>query len=133
MCPLHYRALQGALNSTTSEHNTLECLDKFDSQITLNSEMIMDLHWWSALNKQTVATAVWPPQPVLVVESDASQLGWGAPCMKVSTGGHWSVEEATHHINYVPGITGGFSSSHNLCKLPRSPILLRMDNISAVT
>ena len=74
--PLHYRALQRALKSATSEHNPLECLDKFDSQVTLNSEVIMNLHWWSALNKQTVATPVCPPQPVLVIESDASQLGW---------------------------------------------------------
>ena len=42
-----------------------------------------------------------PLQPVLVIESDASQLGWGAQCMKASMGGRWSTKEAIHHINYL--------------------------------
>ena len=130
--PLHYRALQRALNSATSEHNPLECSDKFDSQVTLNSEMITDLHWLSALNKQTVATPVCPPQPVLVIESDASQLGWGARCIKASTGGHWSVEESTHHINYLE-LLAAFLALKTFANTQKGPILLRMDNISAVT
>ena len=61
----------------------------------------MDLRWWSALNNQTVATPVCLPQPILVIDSDASQLRWEASSTKASVGGHCSVEEATHHINYL--------------------------------
>ena len=94
--------------------------------------MIMDFHWRSALNKQTVATPICLPQPVLVIESDASQLGWGARCMKVSTGGHWSVEESTHHINYLE-LLAAFLALKTFANIQKGPILLRMDNISAVT
>lgn len=99
--PLHYRALQRALNSTTSGNNPLEVSDKFDAQLVLDKEMISDLQWWAVLDKQSVTTPICSHQPVLVIESDASQLGWGARCMKASTGGRWSAEEAIHHINYL--------------------------------
>ena len=42
-----------------------------------------------------------PQQVVLVIESDASNQGWGARCGDTSTGGSWSVEEAAQHINYL--------------------------------
>ena len=37
----------------------------------------------------------------LTIESDASNTGWGARQGDLSTGGVWSTEEATHHINYL--------------------------------
>ena len=130
-CHLHYRTLQRALDSATFEHNPMECSDKFDSQITLNSKMITDLHWWSALNKQTVATPLWPLQSFLVIESDASQLGWGARCKKANTGGHWSVEEATYHINYLELLMASLALK-TFSNTQRGPTLLRMDNISVI-
>ena len=48
--PLHYRALQRALSAAKSKNKPLGCSDRVDSQITLNSKMIRDLHWCT--NKQ---------------------------------------------------------------------------------
>jgi len=129
---LHYRALQRALNSATSENNFQDSLNKFDSQITFSIKMITDLHWWAALDKQTVATPKCSPQPILVIESDASQLGWGAQCMDASTGGCWSAEEATHHINYLE-LLATFLALKTFVNNQKGLIFLRLDNISAVT
>jgi len=41
------------------------------------------------------------PTSSLVLESDASNMGWGATNGKDRTGGQWSLEETTHHINYL--------------------------------
>ena len=54
--------------------------------------------------------------------------------MKASTRGYWSAGEAIHHINYLELLAAflvlkPFASN----KLQKGPILLRMDNISAVT
>ena len=40
-------------------------------------------------------------QPDLTMDSDASNLhvGWGAVCQELSTGGPWSRQEKTRHIN----------------------------------
>ena len=94
--------------------------------------MITDLHWWAALDKPTVATPKCSPQPILVIESDASQLGWGAQCMDASTGGCWSAEEATHHINYLE-LLATFLALKTFVNNQKGLILLRVDNISAVT
>ena len=38
------------------------------------------------------------PTPTIVLESDASNMGWEATNGQERTGGLWSVHEATHHI-----------------------------------
>ena len=93
--------LQRALNSTISRNNLLEYSDRFNAQITLDNKVMTDLQWWSTLDKQTAESPICSLQPVLVIESDASQLRSGARCMKTSTGGRWSTLEGIHHINYL--------------------------------
>ncbi|KAJ1215924.1 hypothetical protein NDU88_003530, partial [Pleurodeles waltl] len=68
----------------------------------------------------------------MIIESDASRLGWGANCGDISMGGRWSEEELSLHINYLELLAGSFAikslTSDKVCY----SILLRMDNISAV-
>ena len=132
-CCVHYRALQRALNSTISRNNPLEYSDRFNAQITLDNE-VKTVQWWSTLEKQTAESPICLLQPVLVIESDASQLGWGARCMKISTGRRWSTQEAIHHINYLE-LLAAFLALKTFAsnQLQKGLILLRIDNISAVT
>jgi ribonuclease HI len=39
--------------------------------------------------------------PGLTLTTDASTRGWGAVCGGRKTGGLWSLEEQTFHINYL--------------------------------
>ena len=98
------------------------------------SLVMTDLQWWSTLDKQTAESPICPLQPVLVIESDASQLGWGARCMKTSMGGRWSSQEAIHHINYLE-LLAAFVALKTFAsnQLLKDLILLRIDNVSAVT
>ena len=42
-----------------------------------------------------------PRVPTMTIESDASNMGWGARQGELQTGGRWSQEETSHHINYL--------------------------------
>ena len=44
---------------------------------------------------------VLPLAPDLTIETEASLLGWGAAAGLISTGGLWSKQERTQHINAV--------------------------------
>ena len=50
--------------------------------------------------------------PNLVIETDASRMGWGAYCMGTSStrgGGEWSQAESSLHINCLELLAGAFA------------------------
>ena len=68
-----------------------------------------ELQWWLE------QLAIWndrdihQPPPDLVIETDASLIGWGAICQGVQTGGLWSQEEQLEHINVLELTAGMFA------------------------
>jgi len=50
---------------------------------------------------QNKSTEGEPQVPDIVIETDASMLGWGAACSGVRTGGLWSQTERKNHINFL--------------------------------
>ena len=69
-----------------------------------------------------------PSHPALVLESDASQKGWGAHCMETSTGGCWSSMEAQYHINYLE-LLAAFLALKTFANHQKGLILLKMDSV----
>ena len=131
--PLHYRALQRALNSVIAGNDSQELSDRYKIQVLMNDEMKKDLQWWTTLDLWNVGTPICSTStPALVLESDASQKGWGARCMETSTGGCWSTMEAQYHINYLE-LLAAFLALKTFANDQKGLILLRMDNVSAVT
>jgi len=55
-------------------------------------------------------------QADVVIDSDASLLGWGASTGEVATGGLWTPSERCYHINSHPGDDGRELRSEDLCK-----------------
>ena len=69
---------------------------------TLPSQCIADLGWWVE-NIELVHKNISLPTAQVMLESDASNIGWGG-CLitstgKQTTGGHWDSEENELHIN----------------------------------
>ena len=58
-----------------------------------------ELDWWIAPMVSCNGLNVLNQEPDLIMESDASQLGWGAVCGGTCTGGLWSLTECQAHIN----------------------------------
>ena len=108
--------------------------EKFNTIVQLDPESKADLTWWSSLNRKDLSTPVIPPAPSVTIESDASNQGWGAVLEgQTQTGGVWTAEEATHHINYLE-LLAAFLVIKAFGKDWRdTAVLLRMDNITAVS
>jgi len=68
----------------------------------------------------------------VTISSDASQLGWGAACAENRTGGAWSVEEQTMHINSLELLTALLAVKTFLKDASGISVLLHMDNATAV-
>ena len=134
--PLHYRALQFLINSVVpTDQSQQEGSDaKFNTNLRLTKEAKADLMWWSSLDRKIPwQSPLYPKLPSMTIESDTSNMGWKARQGEHQTGGRWSAEEASHHINYRELLAAFLAlqcfakHSHN------ATILMRLDNVTAVT
>ena len=128
--PLHYRALQSLMNSALPPDTPHLAVEKFRNQVELSPAARKDLTWWSEQASQRNGAPILQATPVLVIESDASNMGWGATNGHEQTGWLWSVEEAAHHINYLE-----LMGTENVCQgseSVHSPVQVRQCNSSDI-
>ncbi len=92
--PLHIKGLEISKSSAL-----IRARGNFDSMMSLSESDLSDIRWW-ADNIHLANCPLTFPEPHHVVTTDASQLVWGAWCGSVSTGGDWSDDEKTEHINW---------------------------------
>ena len=97
--PFHHQ-LQVLINSVISQaQSKVEVQQAYHQKVTLTTETRTELQWWaqeaSAHNQTPVATQL----PDMIIETDASLVGWGARHQGRWTGGQWSTEEKQMHIN----------------------------------
>ena len=79
--PLFYRNLQRAKNAAFSRSQS------YDAQVHLDQPAKQDILWWMEEVPKWNGKPIVVRPPDLVVESDASLLGWGASVDEVATGG----------------------------------------------
>ena len=85
---LYYRSIESGKSCCPSEHN-----GNYDQHISLSSDAIADLNW-VIHNLSQYNGSYFSPKPIsLMVESDASLLGWGATWdgqpAQDDSGHHW--------------------------------------------
>ncbi|KAM8939450.1 LOW QUALITY PROTEIN: uncharacterized protein RCH25_053096 [Pelodytes ibericus] len=124
--PLHYRALQQL------KIRSLRTGLTYDHSIPIDYNAREELSWWLTHIDAWNGRAIFGMVPDLIVESDASLLGWGAQCGPISTGGHWSRDEKALHINCLELLAGEFAIRSFAANSRNCSILLRLDNTSAV-
>ena len=71
-------------------------------------------------------------EPEMAVESDASNQGWGASCQGTSTGGPWSAQERTWHINCLELLAATLALKTFAKDKRGVSVLLKIDNTTAV-
>jgi len=133
--PLHYRALQFLMNSVHPEAQVQEgATSKFNTVVQLDLMSKADLSWWISIDRTSLSTPVALPAPSVMIESDASNKGWGAVLNgQTRTGGTWSVQEQEHHINYLE-LLAAFLALQAFGKTWENTVVLcRLDNVTAVT
>ncbi|KAM4698712.1 uncharacterized protein WCC33_014250 [Rhinophrynus dorsalis] len=124
--PLHYRALQ----RLKARH--LRNGFGYADLVALSTDAREELLWWLKHLDAWNGRAIFGVMPDLVIESDASLLGWGARLGDLSTGGKWSSEEASLHINCLELLAGSFALKSLTKDRVHCCVLLKMDNVSAV-
>ena len=104
----------------------------YAGELELTDEVRTEIQRWlqhlEAWNGRTIFGSV----PEMVIESDASWWGWGARCGDISTGGRWSSEELSLHVDCLELLAGSIAIRNLAKDNVKCCILLRMDNVSAV-
>ena len=125
--PLFCRAIQrdlaSALDASDQCYNTPCCL---------SPAAIEEMEWWNsqltAWNRKSLVLR----QPNLQIESDASLIGWGASCQGTQTGGPWSQQEKSLHINCLELLAATLAVKTFLKYQENKRVLLLLDNQTAV-
>eukprot|EP00794_Sanderia_malayensis_P012593 gene12593-13881_t len=90
-----------------------------------------EINWWveNAANsfKHIIET-----EPNVVIETDASNIGWGAVCDNVTAGGLWSQDEQKFHINYLEMLAISFGLKALLSDKNTLHVRVMSDNTTAV-
>ena len=93
--PLHYRGLQ--MLKTQALHSG----GHYDHTLVLDQTSRQELEWWIQKLESWNGKALLQPNPLIIIKSDASLLGWGATCQNERIGGPWLPNEAQNHINVL--------------------------------
>lgn len=104
----------------------------FDAPMLLSDLSLSDLKWWST-HIHTTFNPVSRGNPPFTIYSDASLSGWGGVINEFSTGGLFSEEEKTFHINYLE-ILACFLTLQTFCSDFRDcHIKAMIDNTTAIS
>lgn len=124
--PLHYRSLQALKIRELFHHPS------YESKVLLERQSQMDLEWWVNHLKDHNGRPIHFPPPEMIIESDASNTGWGAHWNNQKTGGQWSARESWLHIN-AKELLAAFLSLQTFAKDKTGiHVCLRLDNLTAV-
>ena len=93
--PIHYRSL--GMSKTMALQDTR---GNYDQPMTFSSIAKQDLHWW-VNNVEAGYNVVSHGEPALTMTTDASKRGLGCFLHEAPTGGQWTPEEASEHVNLL--------------------------------
>ena len=100
--------------------------------MNVNSDMKAELSWWIE-NVQNQDRKINHGKFDIMIQSDASLLGWGAVMNNVHTGGRWGAGECNNHINYLE-LLACFLALKSFCKEKSGiHVKIMMDSTTAVS
>ena len=127
--PLHYRNLQRCRASILVSQS-----NRYDATAHLPQAAKDELRWWMENIHLANGKAILCPKANLIIESDASRLGWGAFLRNSGeiTGGHWAKEEVKFHINWLELKAGFLAIQTFTTGQTNIHVLMYMDNRVAI-
>ena len=107
-------------NGTKTQSQLQHCSDNMRQDLTCR--------WLQELPRHSSRLMQWD----MVIESDASTLGWGASLTNTSTGRSWTPQERSRHINYLELLAAFLALKTFVTNTHNKAILLRLDNVTAI-
>ena len=128
--PLFYRDLEMAKTEALKLNR-----GNYDSTMVLSDDMKSELQWWVD-NLETATCPISNGNPDIVIDTDASLIGWGAVCNAVTAQGSFTPSDvyyAEGNINVLEllAVKYGLQSFASIIK--NRHILVRCDNSTAVS
>ena len=125
--PLFYRQIENEKTTFLKIH-----YGNFDAKMVLSPTARSDLQWWVD-NIETVSKPISQGNPSCSLHTDASLQGWGAVFHDQSSGGRWTPDKATQHINCLE-LKAAYLGLQSFCKnLSHVHVRIFIDNTTAVT
>ena len=115
----------GTIRHTEQETSVLRGTSSSDGAV-------QGLMWWDTHMINWNGKSLLKKEVDLIIDSDASLIGWGATCQTQRTGGPWSKAEGKMHINCLELLAATFEVHTFLKGKSRMSVLLRLDNTTAV-
>jgi hypothetical protein len=100
----------------------------YETQLTLSPEAREELVWWDTHMSAWNGRSLLKRDLDLVIDSDASLIGWGATCQGQRTGGPWSHQESQMHINCLELLAATLAIQTFTKGRTQISVLLRIDN-----
>lgn len=126
----------GALYYKYLENDKIQALKRscgnFDTNMTISFNAKLELNWWIE-NVDNISKPIEIPDYSYLLTTDASHIGWGAVYNDTSTGGQWSNDEISCHINELELKAIYFGLKSYFSQLTDCHIRIRSDNTTAVT
>ena len=127
VAPLFYRALQANLREALALGN-----QDYNQVLPLGTEAREELTWWQHPLTHWNGRTTLRRSVQIAIQLDASLSGWGAVCKGVSTGGLWSPQEQSLHINCLELLAADLALKSFLKDQKGVTVLLQLDNSTAV-
>ena len=131
--PLFHRHLQALINRVVPLAASLEEVKQcYHEMVEISTEAKQELLWWNHQAQKYNGTPLIPRPPDMVIEMDASSLGWGATLKgpDLRTGGLWPVEERQMHINGLELLAASLAIQAFAKDQINISILVKTDNVS---
>ena len=102
--------------------------------MNLSEHFRVELLWWiNNIAQSQRLLIVSNPAPDLILNTDASLLGWRAVLNGTETGGHWSAEEQGFDINFLEMKAVLLGLKSNCPNAQDTHFCVQSDNTTAVT
>jgi hypothetical protein len=105
----------------------------YEGEISLSEESINEILWWKENIKKKNGKQIRFPKIDMYLETDASNVGWGANLKGIHTGGRWAEVESSLHINILEILAIKFALLSLCNRIENAHICIRSDNSSAVS
>lgn len=105
----------------------------FDLKMQISENVKTELTWW-VKNIHNQYRVLNRNNPQVVLQTDASLLGWGAVMNDIKTGGRWNYDEKENHINYLELLAVFYALKAFQCQWNKfNHVKILSDNTTAVS
>ena len=92
----HMRPIQEYLKANWIQGKELQ-----SKKIYINHDFVQTLSWWAKRPNIFKGCALIPPEPDIILTTDASRAGWGGFIPGHATQGLWTQQDQSLHINVL--------------------------------